>query len=60
LAAFAQIHLGLSGGADLVVLQATAAGGLVYRKIGFEAFTQYGRYLSPDPLERSFTALSHA
>jgi ribosomal protein S18 acetylase RimI-like enzyme len=56
----AAVRAGFEHGADLVVLQATAAGEPVYRKIGFEAFTQYGRYLSPDPLERSFTALSHA
>jgi ribosomal protein S18 acetylase RimI-like enzyme len=44
----AAVRAGFEHGADLVVLQATAAGEPVYRKIGFDTFTQYGRYLSPN------------
>lgn len=32
-------------GADLVILQATEPGAPVYRKIGFQSFTSYGRYI---------------
>jgi ribosomal protein S18 acetylase RimI-like enzyme len=42
----AAVRAAFEHGADLVVLQATAAGEPVYKRIGFGAFTQYGRYLA--------------
>lgn len=41
----ATVRAAFEQGAGLVVLQATALGEPVYERIGFDAFTRYGRYL---------------
>ncbi|MFC5264655.1 GNAT family N-acetyltransferase [Kribbella qitaiheensis] len=43
----AVVRLGFEYGAEVVVLQATELGALVYQKMGFTAFTDYQRFLLP-------------